>query len=85
MPTLPLLPYPDIDAALGRRVRLLRHGRGLSRDQLAQQADTTALQILAYEEGRARISASALFRIARALETCPTDIFTPLTRKMKVH
>ena len=59
---------PDpIDRHVGARLRLRRTSLGLSQTALAQALGLTFPQIQKYERGSNRVSASALFKIGRAL------------------
>lgn len=59
-------PHP-IDSHIGLRVRALRKERGLSLDALAAALGIAYQQVQKYETGANRISAGALYGIARAL------------------
>lgn len=57
----------DLDREIGRRIQELRMGRGLSRQQLADQVGVTHQQLQKYEKGSNRIAASRLAAISSAL------------------
>ena len=60
---------PDpIDRHVGRRLRARRTLLGMSQTSLAQALGLTFQQVQKYERGANRISASALFRLSRALD-----------------
>ena len=59
----------NIDIAVGARVRLLRREQHISQTGLARAIGMTFQQVQKYEQGRNRISASVLVRIAAALQT----------------
>lgn len=56
-------------AALGEAVRTLRHGVGLSQEQLAESAGTDLTQVGGIERGVRNPSYTTLLRLAGALET----------------
>ncbi len=56
-----------VDVQIGQRLRQLRKANELSRKDLAGEAGLTPQQLQAYEAAEARIPASELFDIARAL------------------
>jgi transcriptional regulator with XRE-family HTH domain len=59
----------DIDKFIGAQIRVRRAAMRLSQEGLAEAIGVTFQQIQKYEKGVNRVSAAALFRIARALET----------------
>jgi transcriptional regulator with XRE-family HTH domain len=66
---------PDpIDVHVGKRLKLRRNMLKMSQDQLANLVGVTFQQIQKYENGTNRISASRLFKIAKALDT-PISFF----------
>jgi transcriptional regulator with XRE-family HTH domain len=67
--------FTKIDALIGARVRLLREKRKMSQTALGDRIGVSFQQVQKYERGTNRISASALFQIARALEVLPADFF----------
>ncbi|MGA0599357.1 helix-turn-helix domain-containing protein [Caulobacter sp. KR2-114] len=62
----PLEPDP-IDLAIGARLRVQRHHLGLTLQAVAAAADCSHQQLQRYEQGRNRITVSALARLAAAL------------------
>lgn len=56
-----------IDSHIGLRIRQARITRGLTREALADALEVSTAQIQRYESGANRISASALFTLARHL------------------
>jgi transcriptional regulator with XRE-family HTH domain len=66
---------PGIDTIVGARVRLLRERRKMSQTALGDRIGVSFQQVQKYERGTNRISASALYQIARALEVQPADFF----------
>jgi len=56
------------NAILGRRVRALRHSRGLSRKELADGLGITFQQLQKYEDGTHRITAARLHEISKLLQ-----------------
>ncbi len=67
-----------IDALVGARVRMLRERRKMSQTALGDAIGVSFQQIQKYERGANRISASALFHIARSLGVSPADFFEGL-------
>jgi transcriptional regulator with XRE-family HTH domain len=60
---------PDhIDMEVGQRIRIHRKTRGLSQTALADQLGVTFQQVQKYENGRNRIGAGRLTRIAQVLD-----------------
>lgn len=64
-----------IDAAVGRRVRILRHDLGLSQAEVAERIGVSAQQLQKYENGLNRIPASRLVRLAAVLSVYPGYFF----------
>lgn len=56
-----------IDRAVGRRIALARHERGMTQIDLGQAVGVTFQQMQKYEKGTNRVSASRLVMIAKAL------------------
>lgn len=61
----------EFDLSLGRRLRSLRHLRGLSLVELGGLVGITYQQLQKYETGENRIPASRLVRLARCLHVGP--------------
>jgi transcriptional regulator with XRE-family HTH domain len=60
---------PDhIDMEVGQRIRIYRKTRGLSQTALADQLGVTFQQVQKYENGKNRIGAGRLTRIAQVLD-----------------
>jgi transcriptional regulator with XRE-family HTH domain len=60
---------PDhIDLEVGQRIRIYRKTRGLSQTALADQLGVTFQQVQKYENGRNRIGAGRLTRVAQVLD-----------------
>lgn len=57
-----------LDAHLGARLRKLRMRRGLSMAQMGEIIEVTPQQVSRYESGQHRMTAAALFRLARGLD-----------------
>ena len=64
-----------IDSLVGARIRLLRKRRKMSREQLGKAIGVTFQQIQKYENGKNRVGASRLHRIAIALDVPITELF----------
>lgn len=73
--------FTKIDALVGARVRLLRERRKMSQTALGEHIGVSFQQVQKYERGANRISASALFQIARALGVAPADFFEGLHKQ----
>lgn len=67
-----------INRHIGDRLRILRKKRGLSQADLGAVLDVSFQQMGNYEKGKDRISAGALFLLARFLETSPAAFFEGL-------
>ncbi len=65
-----------IDRHIGKKIREIRLKRGMSQTYLAKKAKLSFQQIQKYENGKNRIAASRLFKIAKILET-PLLAFFP--------
>jgi len=67
-----------VDAHVGAMVRRRRRALRMSQTRLGEAVGVTFQQIQKYERGDNRISASAMWRIARALRCTPNDFFVGL-------
>ena len=70
--------FSKVDAMVGARVRMLRERRKMSQTALGEAIGVSFQQVQKYERGANRISASALYQIARALGVSPSDFFEGL-------
>jgi transcriptional regulator with XRE-family HTH domain len=69
------MPGPDpIDIVVGARVRMRRRKLGMSQAALGLRIGVKFQQVQKYENATNRISASALMRIADALEIAPAEL-----------
>lgn len=68
-----------INRHIGDRLRILREKHGLSQADLGAVLDVSFQQMGNYEKGKHRLSASALFLLARFLRTSPASFFEGLT------
>lgn len=66
---------------LGRRVTELRHGKGLSREQLARKAGLSPRFLAEVESGRGNIAISRLQDLCEALDTNLAAFMADLTRE----
>ncbi len=57
-----------LDVEIGKRIRLRRMHLGMSQTNLAEKLGLAFQQVLKYENGRNRVSASRLLHIASALD-----------------
>jgi transcriptional regulator with XRE-family HTH domain len=76
--------FSRIDAMVGARVRMLRERRKMSQTALGDAIGVSFQQVQKYERGTNRISASALFHIARTLGVSPADFFDGLSEQGEV-
>jgi transcriptional regulator with XRE-family HTH domain len=60
---------------LGRGIRACRRRRGLSQEELAEQADLSRNYVGLLERGERNASATALINIARALRVSPAEFW----------
>jgi transcriptional regulator with XRE-family HTH domain len=75
--------FTKVDALVGARVRLLRERRKMSQTALGEKIGVSFQQVQKYERGTNRISASALFQIARALDVVPSDFFEGIQKEQQ--
>lgn len=69
---------PDVNHGIilfGRNVRRLRKEKGLTMQQLANQADIELSQIYRIETGKINPKLSTVFMIAKAFEIKPEELF----------
>ena len=66
---------PEIEIAIGGRLRALRVAAGMSQTTLGEVIGVTFQQIQKYEKGRDRIAASTLQVLAAALGVYPGSFF----------
>lgn len=69
---------PEMEVAIGAKVRFMRTTRGMSQEKLAESLGVTFQQVQKYEKGTNRISVSTLVKIGAALgvpwtELVPSD------------
>lgn len=75
----PAFDAPDpIDVHVGKLLRARRLALGVSQQELAEALGLTFQQVQKYESGANRISASKLYKAARALQTSPSTFFEGL-------
>lgn len=74
----PLRKANEIDALVGKRLRLRRVMLGISQDELARRLGLTFQQVQKYELGTNRISASRLYQLAEILDTTVAWFFDNL-------
>jgi transcriptional regulator with XRE-family HTH domain len=66
-----------INTLVGKRIRLFRHERGLSQDQVGGHLGITFQQVQKYERGFNRTSAGVLQNLADLYEVAVADFFAP--------
>lgn len=71
---MPRLYDPEEDLAIGTRIKRARVARNMSRSALAGALEISEMQLQKYEEGRNRLSVTAMKRIAAVLDMSPCDI-----------
>ncbi len=64
-----------VDRHVGARIRARRLDLHKTQTQLAKALGVSFQQIQKYEAGQSRLSTSALFIVARALDVCPDYFF----------
>lgn len=72
-----------IDVYVGARLRKLRKGRGLSPAAVAGPIGVTFQQLLKYETGKNRISASTLYRLSLVLRVDIAAFFDGLPQPVQ--
>lgn len=65
----------EVDALVGRNIRMFRQIRHMSQEKLAEALGLTFQQVQKYEKGTNRVSAGRLFEIADILGVGITDLF----------
>jgi transcriptional regulator with XRE-family HTH domain len=64
-----------IDKHVGNTLRNIRYMRGMTQEELARHLGVKFQQVQKYETGMNRVSASRLYRAARALDAKVSDFF----------
>ncbi len=72
---MPREPVSEIDATIGRNLKIIREKRGFTQTDLATELAVTYQQVQKYEAGTNRISAARLFLCADFLDSCISDFF----------
>lgn len=67
-----------VDAQFEKRVRELRHERGLSQAEPAQRIGVSFQQVQKYERGRNRFSAARLYEVCNVMGVPMTAVFEGL-------
>lgn len=65
----------EVDAAVGRNIRKLRHIAGMTQEQLANAIGVKFQQVQKYETGANRIAASRLVSVCKTLQCGLEQIF----------
>ena len=73
----------SIKQVFGKRLREIRHDKGLSQEALAHACELDRTYIGGIERGERNISLINIVRIARALEIDPLKLMTSLSEKGK--
>ena len=66
-----------IDAQVGQRLRAFRLAKGVSQAALAAGVGISFQQVQKYEQGKNRISASVMCKLADRLQINPADLLPP--------
>lgn len=66
----------DIKIAVGKRIKELRHKRGISQEELADNAQLDRTYITSVERGKRNISIVNVEKIAKALQVSLAEFFT---------
>lgn len=72
-------------AAIGMRIRTLRHKQGMTGERLAELADTSKANISHIETNNTKLSLNMLVRIANALDVTPNELLSDNLSPRKVH
>ncbi len=75
MPAARVSPTAPTRLAFGHRVRVLREGRQLSQEQLAEVAGLHRTYISSLERGQRNVGFDNIVRLAVALEVTPASLF----------
>lgn len=78
---MPKTPHP-VDLHVGRQARSRRQALAMSQGALGRRVGVTSQAVQKYEQGSARLSASRLYAMARALEVSPAYFFDGLTAEI---
>lgn len=65
----------DIKESFGQRVKLLRKGKGLSQEDLAEKSGLNRPYISAIEQGKRNVSLEVIEKLAEALEIAIKEFF----------
>lgn len=66
-----------LQAEVGRRIAELRQGRGLTQEQLAEQAGVTTRYVQSIEGGSENLTLETIAKLATILEARPIELFEP--------
>lgn len=66
-----------LQAEVGRRIAELRQGRGLTQEQLAEQASVTTRYVQSVEGGSENLTLETIAKLATILEARPIELFEP--------
>ncbi|WP_410542327.1 helix-turn-helix domain-containing protein [Wolbachia endosymbiont of Tetranychus urticae] len=74
---------PDlINIIIGKKIKLWRQARGLTKTALGEKLGISYSQIMKYENASHRISASRLYELAKILSVDVSDFFTDLSEDL---
>lgn len=71
-------PRHPTDVHVGKNLRVARHMRGMTQQQLAKACNVRFQQVQKYETGANRLSASKMFQCCLALKISPNALFDGL-------
>lgn len=74
----------DVDAHIGKRIRMRRMQLGLSQEKVVEKIGVTFQQLQKYENGKNGVRGSRLVALAAALDTTPAFFFDGLDAGGKV-
>lgn len=66
----------DLKDAMAINLRRMRHGKGLTQEELAERSGLSARYVGAIERGDVSASVTVLGQIADALEVAPAELLT---------
>lgn len=73
----------EVDASVGKRIRLRRTTLGLSQEKLAEALGLTFQQVQKYERGANRVGASRLFDLSRVLDVPVSFFFDDMSEEVE--
>ena len=65
----------------GNRLRSIRHGKGLSQEELAAKAEIDRTYISGCERGKRNVTLDIIYRLSEALDVSPKDLLPEINEK----